>query len=251
VSELPPRQALKALVAYDGSNYWGFQMQRGQPTIQGAIEATLRRLTGEQIRIRYAGRTDRGVHAAGQVIAFESGWRHPVADLERGLNALLPQDIAVRQVEPVAEDGFHPRFSARSRLYRYTVWTAPWRWPLNARYTHHEPRDLDLALMNQAAGLLVGDHDFASFGRPTQGESTIRSVRRAVWQRQAEHLLTFDIEANAFLRHMVRTMVATLLEVGRGHRTPQEVLATLEARDRSLAAPLAPASGLCLISVTY
>jgi tRNA pseudouridine38-40 synthase len=218
--------------------------------VQGALEQVLLRLTGQPSRIRYAGRTDAGVHAEGQVIAADVRWRHSLADLERAWNALLPADIAVREVARVTDPSFHPRFSARSRVYRYAVWTAPWRSPLHERYTHHEPRPLDVERMNQAARLLVGSHDFASFGQPTQGDSTVREVMRAGWQL-AGSTLHFEIEANAFLRRMVRTIVGTLLEAGKGQRSVESIGEVLAAQNRALAAPPAPACGLCLVEVTY
>ena len=183
---------IRALVEYDGTDYFGFQVQSGKPTIQGELEQVLARLAGIPIRIRYAGRTDTGVHATGQVIMATLAWRHSIADLERAWNALLPSAIAIRHIEPVTEPAFHPRYSARSRIYRYDVWTARWRSPLHQRYTHHEPKLLDVALMNQAAALLVGTHDFASFGQPTQGEVTIRNVYRANGQLAGQRLV-FEI----------------------------------------------------------
>lgn len=218
--------------------------------MQGALEQALQRLTGQTVRIRYAGRTDAGVHAESQVIAADVVWRHALADLERAWNVLLPPDVAVRALTEYADPRFHPRFSARSRVYRYTVWTAPWRSPLHRRYAHHEPRPMDLERMNQAAAALIGSHDFASFGQPTQGESTVREVLRAGWQAQ-ERLLVFEIEANAFLRRMVRTVVGTLLEVGVGRRSVENVSQTLAAQDRAQAAAPAPACGLCLVEVKY
>lgn len=241
---------VRALVEYDGTDYFGFQVQSAQPTVQGTLEEVLGRLTGTKPRLRYAGRTDTGVHALGQVIAADLNWRHSLPDLERACNALLPQDIAVRQVELVEGREFHPRFSARSRVYRYTVWVAPWRSPLHQRYAHHEPRTLDLAAMNEAAALLVGEHDFATFGQPTQGDSTVRYVQRATWQAH-DWELQFEIEGNAFLRRMARTIVGTLLEVGRGECPPVSVAEMLAKRDRSLAAQPAPARGLCLVAVNY
>ncbi|MCB0198845.1 MAG: tRNA pseudouridine(38-40) synthase TruA [Anaerolineae bacterium] len=242
--------SVRALAEYDGTDYLGFQVQRDAPTVQGTLEQALQRLTGEPTRIRYAGRTDAGVHASGQVIAAEARWRHSLEDLERAWNAVLPQDVAVRELKQVDDSTFHPRYSALSRLYRYTVWTAPWRSPLHQRYAHHEPRPLDVVAMNRAASILTGSHDFASFGQPTQGEVTVRRVDSAEW-RQDGPLLTFEIEANAFLRRMVRTIVATLLEVGVGRRSVADVSAVLAARERSKAAPPAPACGLCLVAVTY
>jgi tRNA pseudouridine38-40 synthase len=240
-------------VEYDGTSYYGFQIQARRPTIQGSLEEVLARLTGERIRIRYAGRTDAGVHALGQVISFHTRWRHAVADLERAWNALLPVDIAVRHVQPVTDQRFHPRYSARSRVYRYTVWTAAWRSPMHSRYAHHEPRPLDVDSMNRAARFLVGEHDFATFGQPTQGESTVRVVAVAEWRQEdsANPQLLFNVEANAFLRRMVRSMVGTMLEVGRGFRSADEVAEVLAARDRRLAAPPAPPGGLCLMEVKY
>ncbi len=244
------KRQIRALVEYDGTDYFGFQIQSGKPTIQGELEKVLARLAGHPSRVRYAGRTDAGVHATGQVIMATLTWRHSIVDLERAWNALLPAAIAVRQVEPVTEPGFHPRFSARSRIYRYSVWTAKWRSPLHQRYAHYEPRALDAAQMNEAAALLVGTHDFASFGQPTQGEVTIRDVHRAIWQR-TEQLLVFEIEANAFLRRMVRTIAGTLIEVGTGRQSVTGVADILAATDRSAAAPPAPACGLCLVEVKY
>jgi tRNA pseudouridine38-40 synthase len=241
---------IRALVEYDGAGYHGFQVLSDKPSIQGTLEQVLERLTGQSTRIRYAGRTDAGVHALGQVIAADVQWRHSLADLERAWNALLPADIAVRDLVQVDDASFHPRFSASSRLYRYTVWTAPWRSPLQARYAHHEPRPLDVARMNQAAALLAGRRDFASFGQPTQGDSTVRVVYRAGWQSTG-WTLHFEIEANAFLRRMVRTIVGTLLEVGQGRRSVESVSQMLAAPDRALAAPPAPACGLCLVEVKY
>lgn len=241
---------MRALVEYDGADYHGFQILTDRPSVQGALEQVLQRLTGQPTRIRYAGRTDAGVHAEGQVIAADLLWRHSLADLERAWNALLPADIAVRQVARVTDASFHPRYSARSRVYRYTVWTAPWRSPLHGRYTHYEPRPLDVERMNQAAALLVGSHDFASFGQPTQGDSTVREVLRTDWQRTG-WTLHFEIEANAFLRRMVRTIVGTLLETGKGQRSVESVGEVLAAQNRALAAPPAPACGLCLVEVKY
>lgn len=250
--DVPPQRSIRALVEYDGTDYHGFQILSDKPSIQGALEHVLWRLSGQPTRIRYAGRTDAGVHALGQVVAADIVWRHSLADLERAWNALLPSDIAVREVSAVTDPGFHPRFSARSRVYRYTVWTGPWRSPLRERYSFHEPKPLDVELMNQAAALLLGSHDFASFGQPTQGRpaSTVRDVQKAQWQSTGD-VLGFEIEANAFLRHMVRTIVGTLLEVGKGYRSVASVGEVLAAHNRALAAPPAPACGLCLVEVKY
>lgn len=240
---------------YEGTNYYGFQIQAQRPTVQGALEKVLTGLGGgEPIRIRYAGRTDTGVHALGQVIAFHIRWRHELADLERACNARLPDDIAVRQMELVTDPLFHPRYSARARVYRYSVWTAAVRSPIRCRTAHHEPRALDLARMNEAAALLVGRHDFAAFGQPTHGEGTVRVVYAAQWRSYEDGgvpLVVFDIEANAFLRRMVRTITSTLLEVGKGIRPADNVAGILRAKERALVAQPAPARGLCLLEVKY
>ena len=245
-----PRLHVCAIAEYDGTDYHGFQILSGKPSVQGELERVLQRLTGEPVRIRYAGRTDAGVHAQGQVISAHVRWRHSLGDLQRACNALLPPDIALHGLDEVTDPTFHPRFSARSRVYRYTVWTGPERSPLHRRTMHHEPRPLELATMNRAAALLVGSHDFASFGQPTQGEVTVREVQRAHWQQDGPQLV-FEIEANAFLRRMVRTITATLLEVGKGDRSVDSVRALLATPNRALAAPPAPACGLCLVEVKY
>lgn len=240
---------LKAVVEYDGTDYLGFQIQAQGPTIQGEIEKALAQLTGQKVRIKAAGRTDAGVHALGQVIAFRVEWKHPLGDLHRGLNALLPRDIAVKKLAPAPED-FHPRFSAVSREYRYTVLNTLWRSPLRGRYAYHFGEPLDIEAMNEAASYLVGRHDFASFGMPPQGENTVRQVYRAGWRREGD-FLHFDIVADAFLRRMVRLIVGTLLRVGTGKIAPKDVKAILEAKDINLSGPAVPPCGLCLIKVNY
>jgi tRNA pseudouridine38-40 synthase len=172
-----------------------------------------------------------------------------VAELERALNAVLPPDVAMGDLEAAAE-GWHPRFSATRRSYRYSVLCQPVRSPLDRRYAHHVARPLDLALLQRAAEEIVGVRDFASFGRPTQGDSTVREVFGARWQQNGPWLI-FDIEGNAFLRGMVRCLVGSLLMVGEGSWPPERVSQVLESRDRGLAAPPAPACGLCLMKVEY
>ncbi|MGQ9585422.1 MAG: tRNA pseudouridine(38-40) synthase TruA [Anaerolineae bacterium] len=238
-----------AVVEYDGTDFLGFQRQPEGPTVQGTLEETLRHLFGREVQVLGAGRTDAGAHAMGQVVAFDVAWRHPLGELKNALNALLPRSIAVREVETVPE-GFHPRFDAVSREYRYRVFNRPIRSPLEERFSYHVPEALDVDQMNAAARYLVGIHDFASFGRPTQGESTIREVRRALWHREGPHV-TLTIEANAFLQGMVRSIVGTLLEVGKGRMEPSAVQEVLEARDRGRAGATVPARGLCLVKVNY
>ena len=238
-----------AVVEYDGTDYLGFQIQAQGPTIQGEIERALTEVTQEAIRIIGAGRTDTGVHALGQVITFSTAWRHSVEELQRALNAVLPRDIAVRDLRPVAK-GFHPRFDAVSREYRYAILNQPLRSPLARRFAYHFPQPLDVAAMNEAAGILVGSHDFASFGRAPQGDNTVREVYRAQCTRQGPFVY-FDIVANAFLYRMVRRLVSTLLLVGTGELSPHEFRDILQAADGDRAGHLAPAHGLCLIKINY
>ena len=256
-----------ALVAYDGTEYFGFQVQKDVPTIQGTLEHCLCTFTTLEGRIVGSGRTDTGVHARGQVIGLRVHWRHDLSALQRAWNAHLPSAIAVRAVQSAPTD-FHPRFSAVSRTYRYFVsdpclpgWQAPRRSPLLHRYAHVERRQLDVAAMQQVADLFVGEHDFATFGQPPQGVNTVRRVLQAVWQvvgttllplgGQSERTLVFTITANAFLQHMVRNLVGAMLAVGRGERSVGDVKTRLDMCNRSSALRPAPANGLVLECVDY
>jgi len=245
----PQERNYRATVEYDGSEYYGFQIQKDKPTVQGAIEEALRQTAGAFIRIAGAGRTDTGVHAAGQVISFRMMWAHSVSDLQRALNARLPADVVIRELDQ-AEETFHARFSARSRVYRYTVLNQEVRSPLERRRAHQVAGSLSCRRMNSAAQMLVGCHDFATFGNATTGRATVREVMDAAWIRTGDWLY-FDIEANGFLRRMVRTVVSGLLAVGRGEWEPDTIARLLAARDRAQALAPAPACGLCLMQVRY
>ncbi|OIO94377.1 MAG: tRNA pseudouridine(38-40) synthase TruA [Anaerolineae bacterium CG2_30_64_16] len=248
---------LRATVAYDGTDFLGFQWQPAGRTVQGVLEAALGQVTQTAIRVVGSGRTDRGVHAQGQVIAFHAVWRHPLADLHRALNAVLPADVVLKDLRPAPAD-WHPRFSALWRHYRYTVLNQPVRSPLDRRYAHLVAGPLDVAAMQTAAARLVGEHDFAGYGQPprggggqpTQGDSTVRRLFDARWLLDGPWF-TFDVVGNAFLRGMVRRLVGTLLYVGAGVWPVERVAEILVSRDRALAAPPAPASGLCLMHVEY
>jgi len=217
--------------------------------VQEALEKALKQITQTPASVLAAGRTDAGVHAEGQVIAFDTPWRHALADLTRAMNAVLPPDVAVRDVAQVGPD-FHPRFDAVSRRYRYTVYNAPERSPLARRTSLHWPRPLDRAAMEKATAFIVGEHDFAAFGRPTQGDVTVRRVVEARWTAHGPWLC-FEIEANAFLYRMVRSIIGTLLEVGQVKLSPADFAAILASCDRSQAGQTAPAHGLCLMEVKY
>lgn len=243
-------QRFRALIAYDGTHYFGFQRQRaGQVTIQSTLENVLSSLAAVPVRIIGAGRTDRGVHALGQVVCFDLAWRHSVAALQRAINVNLPADIAVSQVE-IAPPDFHPRFDARRRSYRYQVYNYPVRSPLHHRYHWHVRQPLDVDRMNQAAAALIGVHDFATFGQPPQGSNTVRELFQAEWRSEAG-LLTFTIEANAFLYRMVRSLVGSLKLVGAGMWTEEAFATALHGRDRKYITTVAPPNGLFLVSVTY
>lgn len=248
-SQKTERQRLWARVEYDGTDFYGFQVQAHGRTVQGEIERAVEAITGTETRVIGAGRTDRGVHAAGQVISFEATWRHRLFELQRALNAVLAADVAIQEIGR-APEGFHPRFSALGRAYRYTILTQPWRSPLVQRTAWHVAQRLDVDRMAQASCCLVGRHDFATFGRPPQGENTVRTVSRAEF-REKRSFLTFDIEANAFLYRMVRKIVGSLVLVGSGQISPEGFEAILQARDRSQVKQIAPAQGLCLMRVDY
>ncbi len=240
---------LWAKVEYDGTDFFGFQVQARERTVQGEIERALQAVTGCKARAVGAGRTDRGVHARRQVVAFEVRWKHDLPTLQRALNAVLAPDVAIEEMGAAAS-GFHPRFSAVKRLYRYTVLNQTWRSSLARRTAWHVSRPLDADSMAIASRCLVGTRDFATFGQPPQGENSVRTVVRAEWVARYP-FLTFDIAANAFLYRMVRSIVGTLVQVGLGQLTTGDFEASLRARDRGLVKRVAPAHGLCLMQVDY
>ncbi|HNR97621.1 MAG TPA: tRNA pseudouridine(38-40) synthase TruA [Anaerolineae bacterium] len=246
-----------ARVEYDGTDFYGFQVQARERTVQGEIERAIRAVTGHAARVVGAGRTDRGVHAQGQVIAFTANWKHGLPALQGALNATLAPDVAILALGPAAEE-FHPRFSARSRTYRYSVANRPCRLALERRHAWHVATRLDHDRMSAAGRCLVGKKDFSTFGRPLHGDNTLRTVFRAEWEcpagtgrSQEGKLLVFEIEADAFLYRMVRSVVGTLVRVGLGELTAQEFEGLLRARDRSQIRLVAPAQGLCLARVDY
>lgn len=240
----------RATVEYDGAGYSGFQRQTPeQPTIQSELERALEAIADRPVPVTGAGRTDSGVHAYGQVISFDLAWAHGVEALQRALNANLPPAIAVREVGEAAPD-FHPRFDARRRSYAYYVYNAPVRSPLRRLRCWHLSHPLQLAPMNEAAAFLVGEHDFATFGQPPQGENTVRVIYRAQWERQGP-LLLFTIEGNAFLQRMVRSIVGSLRLVGDGRWTVDDFVAAFRACDRDRAGQTAPPDGLYLTAVSY
>lgn len=245
----------RATIEYDGTDFYGFQIQTQGRTVQGELEKAIERVTQRQVRVLGAGRTDAGVHASGQVIAFDVSWRHSGQTLHRALNAVLPGDIAVRHLTTTYST-FHPRFDAEWRQYRYVILNQPVRSPLWARTAQHVAASLDVEAMAEASQVLVGSHDFAAFGKPPQGESTVRHVLQAGWSIEhligiSGRLLVFDIRANAFLYRMVRNVVGTLVRVGQGELSPDGVADLLGSEDRAACGPPAPSCGLCLVKVEY
>ena len=231
-----------ARVEYDGTDFAGFQVQPGARTVQGELEAALARISGgSRVRVVAAGRTDAGVHATDQVIAFTDPQGRPAAELARALNALLPADVAIRNVRRVPA-GFHPRYAARYREYRYTIWNGP-RSPLHERDALGLRDPLDIAAMARAASVFIGRHDFSAFGAAHQQPvRTVRSIRI----RKSGSLVTIDIAADAFLRQMVRRIVNALIEVGHGRTTEEAVVEALERKRPAFNGATAPAKGLCL-----
>ncbi|MGI9953041.1 tRNA pseudouridine(38-40) synthase TruA [Moorellaceae bacterium AZ2] len=243
---------LKITLAYDGTDYAGWQVQPREhgPTVQQRVEEALTRLTGERIRVVAAGRTDAGVHARGQVISLATNSRIPVERWPWALNSVLPSDIVALEAVEVGPD-FHARYSAKSKTYRYTIDNGVFPDVFRRRYAWHVRRHLDLDSMDKAAACLKGRHDFRAFaatGRPVKNfEREIKDIR---WTRQGPFLY-LDITADGFLYHMVRIIVGTLVEIGLGKRDPGEMKSILVGRRREQAGPTAPPQGLCLERVEY
>jgi tRNA pseudouridine38-40 synthase len=234
----------RATVEYDGTDFLGFQVQPGVRTVQGELESALARLgNGERQPVDGAGRTDAGVHAQGQVIGFTYAGRLTADQLGRAFDALLPADVAVRDVRR-ASRSFHPRYAARYREYRYTVWNGP-RSPLRERTALGVRVPLDTAAMARAGSVLVGRHDFSAFGAVLGDRTPVRTVH-AVRVRRQGSFVTIDVRADAFLRGMVRRIVAVLLEVGDGEMTEEQVREAIAARNPARNGAAAPARGLCL-----
>jgi len=244
-------RTIKLLIEYDGTNYQGWQVQPKGPTIQGILEEKLGLLTGESIRLVGSGRTDAGVHALGQVAHFKTQSQMDARSIQRALNSLLPSDIVIQKIEEVEED-FHARKHSKSKVYEYRILNRNLRSPFHHGYAWHIPQRLDVKEMGKATQWLIGEHDFSSFrsvGTPTR--TAIRRVIRAEWKRGRDGLIRFEIEANGFLKQMVRAIVGTLVEVGKGKMSAMEFQKVLESKERKKAGPTAPAHGLFLKEVKY
>jgi tRNA pseudouridine38-40 synthase len=244
-------RTIKLIIEYDGSNYRGWQFQPNGQTIQGVIQDRLKRLTGESIDLIGSGRTDAGVHALGQVAHFKTESQMDANTFQRALNSLLPEDIVIRRAEEV-EAEFHARRSAKSKVYEYRILNRATPPAVNRQYMWHIPQKLNFDEMKKATHILVGEHDFSAFrsvGSSTR--SSVRNILRADWKRGKGDLLRFEIEASGFLKQMVRAIVGTLVEVGRGKISAQEFKRILDSKDRKEAGPTAPAHGLFLSEVKY
>jgi tRNA pseudouridine38-40 synthase len=252
-----PLVRVRMTVAYDGTEFHGFAAQPGLRTVAGLLEEALERVLGHRVSLTGAGRTDKGVHAWGQVVTFDAGTTQPLDTeaVRRALNKLCGPAIVVRDVA-VADGDFDARFSARSRLYHYRVLNRDAPDPFLHRTTWWVPQPLDLAALRLASDPLIGEHDFSSFCRRPKGlgereVSLVRRVLDARWIDEGAGLLRFEVEAAAFCHQMVRSLVGTLVAMGRGERRPGEMLAILQARDRRFTSNIAPPHGLCLWAVRY
>jgi tRNA pseudouridine38-40 synthase len=243
---------VKLIVEYDGARYHGWQRQPDRTTIQGVLEEKIGRIAGKEISVTGAGRTDAGVHALGQVAHFVTEARLRPEAWARALNSLLPEDIVVLKAEAVL-DRFHARHRAKARVYRYHILNRRYPAPIGRQYRWVVYPALNLGRMRSAARYLKGRHDFSAFcaGSPSKGNrSSVCAVRRLAVSRTREEIV-FELEADRFLHQMVRTIVGTLVDVGRGKRRPEEIREILTSKDRRRAGPTAPAQGLFLVSVRY
>src|SRR5262245_34126862 len=241
---------LKLTLEYDGTDFHGWQVQPDRPTIQQAVEDALEKILGSKVRVQGAGRTDAGVHALGQVASFSCAKEVEPRRLQKGLNALLRPQVTVKGIESV-DDGFDARRDARSRTYQYRIWAWPWPSVFHRRFSWHVYAPLDIAAMERAAVCLEGEHDFSSFqAAGCDAANPVRRIYRSCFASEGD-LLLYDIEATAFLRHMVRNIVGTLAQVGRDELSPGGFREILQFRDRSRAGPTAPAQGLFLVAVNY
>lgn len=236
-------------LAYDGGGFHGYSRQPHVRTVQGALEDALFRLTGE-VETSVAGRTDKGVHAAGQVVSFSTDRDLDTRRMVRSLNRQLAPEIAVASIS-VAPSGFSARFSAIERAYIYLILNRETPDPFAAGTSWHYATPLDIDAMNSGVANLIGEHDFAAFCRKAEGRSTVRRLDTAAWSDRGDGMLAFEVSASSFCHQMVRSVVALSVEVGRGRLSPDQVSVILESRDRHQAKGAAPARGLTLVRVDY
>jgi tRNA pseudouridine38-40 synthase len=260
---------LKLILSYDGTDFAGWQVQPGRATVQGSLASAIGRLSGENVLPQGSGRTDAGVHSLAQVATFTTESRIPIENWALALNDNLPPSIRVLEVSEAASE-FHARKSARAKTYRYRIYRDGICPPFLARYVWHYPYPLNEAALIEAAGVVVGEHDFTSFaavdpervermaanseenGNPAIGvvPTNVRQILSSVWEREGDELI-YTVRGNGFLHHMVRNLVGTFVQIGKGTLSREDFLRILAARDRSAAGPTAPASGLFLVHVEY
>ena len=241
---------VRLTVAYDGTNYHGWQLQPREITVEEVLNNALSELTGEDIQVIGASRTDAGVHALGNVAVFDTESPIPGEKFSYALNQRLPEDIRVRDSEEVAPD-FHPRHQASRKTYAYRILNAEFPDPTKRLYTHFTYHKMDVSQMQKAAEYFVGEHDFKSFCSPAATvESTVRTIYKCQVSKEGE-LITIEVQGNGFLYNMVRIMAGTLMEVGCGRMLPEQIPDILKQKDRNAAGPTAPAKGLCLVKYEY
>jgi tRNA pseudouridine38-40 synthase len=245
------RKNFKLIIEYDGSGFHGWQRQKCDRTVQGVIETAIATMTGQTVTLIGSGRTDAGVHALGQAANFLCETELTAPIFERGLNSLLPEDVVIRRCNPV-DESFHARFNAKSKIYQYRILNRDIPAAVGRNYCWFIRKRLDRAAMAAASGYIFGTHDFKAFeGAGSPRSSTIRQVIRVEWQEPEPDHLIFRIEADGFLRFMVRNLVGTLVQVGQGNITPDDLGRILLSTDRSQAGATAPAQGLFLMEVKY
>lgn len=241
---------VKLVVAYDGTNYCGWQIQPNGVTIEQKLNEALTQLLGEEIKVTGASRTDAGVHSLGNVCVFETSSRMPAEKISFALNQRLPEDIVVQSSCEV-DESFHPRFSKSKKTYEYRILNRKMRMPTRRLDTYFFHYELDVATMQKAAGYLVGEHDFKSFcAANAQSETTIRTIYSCEVSKK-EDIITIRVTGNGFLYNMVRIIAGTLIKVGNGDYKPEDMKEILDACDRSKAGPTAPAHGLTMIGLEY
>ena len=244
------KKRVRLIVAYDGTNYHGWQVQNNGITIESELNRCLTDLLGEKIEVIGASRTDSGVHALGNVAVFDTTARMPAEKISYALNQRLPEDIRIQKSEEVDSD-WHPRHCDSRKTYEYRIYRGEFAMPVKRLYSYHTYRPLDVAMMRKAATYLVGEHDFKSFCQTgAQVESTVRTILSLEIEEQGSDLV-IRVCGNGFLYNMVRIIAGTLMEVGQGKRSPESMQQVLDSLDRAAAGPTAPALGLTLMKYEY
>jgi len=253
----PHQRNLRLVISYDGTDFHGWQCQPDAPTVEESVELAIERILGEKVHVNGSGRTDAGVHALGQVANFKTACKIPCENLLKALNNTLQSTVRIMDVSETPLR-FHARKDARSKTYRYRILQAPVASPFINRFAWHYPFTLDISRMGKAAKLFEGEHDFTSFAAAdaSVAQSPERTLVRTIFssrmlRRPRTCMLIYEVTGSGFLHHMVRNIVGTLVEIGRGKLIPGDVTRILLARDRTLAGPTAPAQGLCLVRVDY